>query len=101
MVRLLGRTPRLKQDGNIVAGQQLQGQFPGNKSKNKEKDASKSTFDNNKNSSTSHEWLGSILGAEWDDRVGLGAVASSILGRILLCGWKIISSEVPHPFLGI
>ena len=37
------------------------------------------------------------MGAEWDDRVGPGAAASSIVGRIVLCGWKISSEEVHHP----
>jgi len=42
-------------------------------------------------------WKGSSMGAEWDDRVGPGAAASSIVGRIVLCGWKISSEEVHHP----
>jgi len=42
-------------------------------------------------------WKGSGLGAEWDDRVGPGAAAASITGRIVLCGWKICGEEVHHP----
>eukprot|EP00804_Cyclotella_cryptica_P015105 CCRYP_000678-RA/>CCRYP_000678-RA protein AED:0.04 eAED:0.04 QI:194/1/1/1/0.90/0.83/12/2203/2174 len=42
-------------------------------------------------------WAGSGLGAEWDDRVGAGAAAASIAGRIVICGWKICSEECKHP----
>ena len=69
-------------------------------------------------------WTGSGLGSEWDDRVGAGAAASSIVsktifiskfclllflanatgwisyqkvGRIVICGWKISSEECKHP----
>ena len=40
---------------------------------------------------------GSGLGQEWDDRVGPGAAASSITGRITICGWKISGEEINHP----
>ena len=42
-------------------------------------------------------WKGSGLGAEWDDLKGSGAAASSIVGRLVWCGWKITSEEVQHP----
>jgi DNA polymerase zeta len=44
-----------------------------------------------------HAWTGSGLGSEWDDRVGAGAAAASIDGRIVICGWKICSEECKHP----
>ena len=40
---------------------------------------------------------GSRLGSEWDDRKGAGSAAASILGRMVICGWKVIGSEVKHP----
>jgi len=86
MARLLGRTPRViasdvtardsskfNSFGGIESGQQDQHQ-----------------------NDEGQRWSGSGLGAEWDDMVGSGAAASSIVGRIVICGWKICSEEVKH-----
>jgi hypothetical protein len=40
------------------------------------------------------KWKGSGLGSEWDDLKGSGVAASSIVGRLVWCGWKITSEEV-------
>jgi len=83
MVRLLGRTPR--------------------SGKNKIVDHAPSTLINKdevieqKKTDCSRKWEGSILGAEWDERVGAGAGPSSIIGRLVLNCWRIISEEVKHP----
>jgi hypothetical protein len=44
-------------------------------------------------STPSHQWKGSGLGTEWDERVGAGAAAASIRGRLVFSAWKIISEE--------
>lgn len=82
MVRLLGRTPR---NCNVV-------------------DHGPSTLimkdqatEETKTPDFSRKWEGSILGAEWDERVGAGAGPSSIIGRLVLNCWRIISEEVNHP----
>jgi len=59
----------------------------------KKREKSPSTDDSSENT----EWSGSGLGSEWDDRVGAGAAASSIEGRLVICGWKMIAEEVKHP----
>ena len=43
------------------------------------------------------KFKGSGLGTEWDERVGAGAAASSIVGRLVFAGWKIVAEEVKHP----
>ncbi len=40
------------------------------------------------------KWKGSGLGSEWDDLKGSGIAASSIVGLLFWCGWKITSKEV-------
>jgi len=42
-------------------------------------------------------WKGSGLGEDWDERVGPGAAAASIVGRLVFAGWKIVAEEVKHP----
>jgi DNA polymerase zeta len=39
---------------------------------------------------------GSGLGSDWDDAVGPGAAAASIVGRLIFAGWKIVAEEVKH-----
>ena len=87
MAKLLGRTPMDKKIANIVT------MIPGGKSKQLNVEQEVGGAD------ASHEqmWRGSGLGADWDERVGAGAAAASIVGRIVLSGWKIISEEVKHP----
>ena len=43
------------------------------------------------------KFKGSGLGTEWDERVGAGAAAASIVGRLVFAGWKIVAEEVKHP----
>ena len=50
-----------------------------------------------KSESKEKKWECSVLGSDWDDRVGAGAGPSSIGGRLILNCWKIISDEVNHP----
>ena len=45
---------------------------------------------------SSNQWKGSGLGSEWDDRVGAGAAAASIAGRLIFAAWKIVAEEVKH-----
>lgn len=92
MIRLLGRNPRSKAPGGVNEENMdffhaesrkkvnISGQESGSRKDRRAKDA----------------FEGSILGAEWDERVGAGAGPSSIKGRLVLNGWKIISDEVHH-----
>ncbi|KAL7565302.1 hypothetical protein ACA910_014590 [Epithemia clementina (nom. ined.)] len=43
-----------------------------------------------------NQWKGSGLGSEWDERVGAGAAAASISGRLVFAAWKIVAEEVKH-----
>jgi len=43
------------------------------------------------------KFKGSGLGADWDERVGAGTAAASIVGRLVFAGWKIVAEEVKHP----
>ena len=72
MVQLLGRTPKDKNTSNL--------RIPA-ESGQKELD---------------HKWAGSGLGSDWDEKVGAGAAAASIIGRLVFSAWKIISEEVKH-----
>ena len=73
MARLLGRTPRLivpdvgaKDTPNFDTFGGLEGEQP--------------------QTEDGHRWSGSGLGAEWDDRVGSGAAASSIVSQyVMVC----------------
>lgn len=84
MVRLLGRTPRSCK--YKVADHAPDTQL--NKDQFTEEAAP---------SGCSRKWEGSVLGAEWDERVGAGAGPSSIIGRLVLNCWRIMSEEVKHP----
>ena len=84
MARLLGRTPKAKQVVELLPAKSAPTEFALNYNDQTEKESEQ-------------VWTGSGLGGEWDDRVGAGAAAASIVGRIVLCGWKIISEECKHP----
>eukprot|EP00957_Ditylum_brightwellii_P047027 3570481-Ditylum_brightwellii.AAC.1 len=102
MVRLLGRTPRVIPQpssssqlqngsssfsvfGNPIGANQSETNDTHNKSI---KNQGGSNDDNSKQQQTNnYTWSGSGLGAEWDERVGAGAAAASI----------ILSEEVKHP----
>lgn len=43
------------------------------------------------------KFTGSGLGVDWDEKVGAGAAAASITGRLVFAGWKIVAEEVKHP----
>ncbi|GKY98374.1 hypothetical protein MPSEU_000795000 [Mayamaea pseudoterrestris] len=43
------------------------------------------------------KWKGSGMGADWDERVGAGVAASSIVGRLVFASWKLVAEEVKHP----
>ena len=45
---------------------------------------------------TKNKWKGSGMGAEWDERVGAGVAAASIVGRLVFASWKLIAEEVKH-----
>lgn len=80
MVRLFGRTPKF--DKSKLEKSTYNGLFD-----------EAETSDDKK----AETWKGSVLGAEWDERVGAGAGPSSIIGRLILNVCKIISEEVKHP----
>jgi len=86
MARLLGRTPKARQENESSPAKPMSDEFglPEDNQIGKDK-------------GSEQLWAGSGLGGEWDDRVGAGAAAASIVGRIVLCGWKIISEECKHP----
>lgn len=46
--------------------------------------------------SKQNQWKGSGLGSDWDERVGAGAAAASISGRLVFAAWKIVAEEVKH-----
>lgn len=77
MVRLLGRTPRSskEQNENLIRKET---------SESDAVDGTKSTTGQNESVKKSNPWQGSGLGAEWDERVGAGAAASSIVSSIFL-----------------
>ena len=84
MARLLGRTPKATQSDMSTSTKPTANEF--------------SLHDDDQNGKESEQlWAGSGLGGEWDDRVGAGAAAASIVGRIVMCGYKIISEECKHP----
>eukprot|EP00536_Pseudo-nitzschia_multiseries_P006259 jgi/Psemu1/255250/estExt_Genewise1Plus.C_1300068 len=49
------------------------------------------------NENPEQTWQGSGLGSDWDDRVGAGVAAASIVGRLVFAAWKIVAEEVKHP----
>ena len=67
LARLLGRTPR------ATAGSS------GDSTNVNTKEDSFGIEDDQQKKENGHEWSGSGLGSEWDDRVGAGAAASSIV----------------------
>ena len=77
MVRLLGRTPRSSKEQNEIS-------FRKETSESDAVDGTKVTVDQNESVKKSNPWQGSGLGAEWDERVGAGAAASSIVCSKLL-----------------
>ena len=90
MVRLLGRTPRLSplystRDGTTSS--KLPPLPPGstrqaNKENELKGDEGATTLGDVKNK-TAKDWNGSGLGVEWDERVGAGAAASSVVSHFL------------------
>jgi len=80
MIRLLGRTPR---HDNSHSEKKLLSDW--------------SKTDESKAEDSGKKFEGSVLGADWDDRVGAGAGPSSIIGRLIMNCWKIMSDEVKHP----
>ena len=112
MARLLGRIPTAKQAKENGAHNFLSE----NQSEvyRKDVDKSKGVADAVDNK---YKWKGSGLGAEWDERVGPGVAAASIVsslirllhscrnrvltlvkvGRLVFSGWKLVAEEVKHP----
>ena len=86
MARLLGRTPIARQADGSSSTKPTADEF-----------GLPEDDQNGKDKESEQLWTGSGLGGEWDDRVGAGAAAASIVGRIVMCGWKIISEECKHP----
>jgi DNA polymerase elongation subunit (family B) len=119
MARLLGRTPTVNpeleglgrvfkaDDAASAALAEMRGQ-----------QGSKSTVE--ETTEDNPRWKGSGLGSDWDDRVGAGAAAASIVrdskdlstcsvlllsqnvsfsktGRLVFAAWKIVAEEVKHP----
>jgi DNA polymerase zeta len=85
MVKLLGRTPTDKRfshciESNLVEKMNVNSEHGGG-----EPDDAKAK-----------DWVGSGLGSDWDDKVGPGAAAASIIGRLAFSAWKTISEEVKH-----
>ncbi len=35
--------------------------------------------------------------SDWDEKVGAGALPSKIVGRIVICAWRVMSEEIKHP----
>ena len=86
MAKLLGRTPMDKKAANFVMSH--------SEGRTKELNLDKI---NETNESVEQTWQGSGLGSDWDDRVGAGVAAASIVGRLVFAGWKIVAEEVKHP----
>jgi DNA polymerase zeta len=85
MAKLLGRTPMDKKAANFIATIPV--------GDTKELDVGQM---NETNENAEHTWRGSGLGGDWDDRVGAGVAAASIVGRLVFSGWKIVAEEVKH-----
>lgn len=83
MARLMGRTPNSKNDNE----ERLREAFI----------PQQSDSGSNPPLKQESEWKGSGLGTDWDERVGAGAAAASIVGRIVFAGWKLVAEEVKHP----
>jgi len=95
LVRLLGRTPRAqKTSEDSDKSWALQGQNIDSSESGQNSGTGAALKDNAKGQ---QQWEGSGLGNEWDDRVGAGAAAASIVGRLVFSGWKIVAEEVKHP----
>uniref|UniRef100_A0A7S4AA49 DNA polymerase n=1 Tax=Pseudo-nitzschia australis TaxID=44445 RepID=A0A7S4AA49_9STRA len=86
MAKLLGRTPMDKKAANFVSSLLQE----------KTKDLNLDQI-NEINENAEQTWQGSGLGCDWDDRVGAGVAAASIVGRLVFAGWKIVAEEVKHP----
>ena len=96
LARLLGRTPKIKEKDFQNSTMEEQINFdavPRAKEQNNEASNTVDVASKEKE----EIWKGSGLGTDWDERVGAGAAVASIVGRIVFCGWKIISEEVKHP----
>lgn len=125
MARLLGRTPTVsaKAESSRLVGIFESDDAAGAVLGEMNQSASNGTKEI---STPHHRWKGSGLGTEWDERVGAGAAAASIVsismvsmnsllrhvavsnhilfnavlcqcGRLVFSAWKIISEEVKHP----
>jgi len=75
MARLFGRTPTVGTRSDVKPIEQLCKQ----KDETTETGADQKSAPRDKDSSRSDRWKGSGLGNEWDDRVGAGAAAASIV----------------------
>jgi DNA polymerase zeta len=85
MAKLLGRTPMDKKAANFIST------ISAGVSKELDLDQINETNEN-----AVQTWQGSGLGSDWDDRVGAGVAAASIVGRLIFSGWKIVAEEVKH-----
>ena len=83
MVRLLGRSR--KTNNEKVRSAQIYDTFAGSKTSNQ-----------STNLKDKDQWKGSGLGSDWDERVGAGAAAASVSGRLVFAVWKIVAEEVKH-----
>ncbi|KAG7363113.1 replicative DNA polymerase [Nitzschia inconspicua] len=81
MVKLMGRTPVDKKSS-------LHCSIPTAEEKGKGQTLG--------NGCAEQTYRGSGLGTEWDDMVGAGAAAASVVGRLVFAGWKIVAEEVKH-----
>jgi DNA polymerase zeta len=81
MVKLLGRTPNQNRNNELTASSGVE-----------IKDVPKTGQEDE----SEKKFKGSGLGSDWDDKVGAGAAAASIVGRLVFAGWKIVAEEVKH-----
>jgi DNA polymerase zeta len=78
MVRMLGRTPRLKVVKKDMFGNEVE-----------EEEKEKDSFEDKKKEDTGN----------WEERVGPGESSALITGRLVICGWRIMTHEVKHPMV--
>mmetsp|Transcript_41763 Transcript_41763/g.100565 ORF Transcript_41763/g.100565 Transcript_41763/m.100565 type:complete len:2052 (-) Transcript_41763:1552-7707(-) len=86
MARLLGRTPS-DQSKAAFFGKAQQPELKSGEEKDGKAEEKKTE---------EKTWRGSGLGSDWDDKVGAGAAAASIIGRLVFAAYKIVAEEVKH-----